>query len=376
MDKKVFFITVVDMYDQNGNGGVKGSQRNLLLLQKCFGKENVILATFPRKEYTLPPLGAITFKRTKNNFEYLIAALFGCKVYFPWYEKEIFKYINHQKIDMLFIDSSMLGRMARIDGNYKKVVFFHNVEAYYALNKVKNEGIKFLPSYWASKRNEVKAMKYADRIICLNERDANTLKLLYRRTPDYILPVTLTDSFDEERYNNAVLKKNCLLFVGALMPQNQISVEWFIERIMSGLPEVTLDIVGKGFDRKKDEYEKNSNVNVIGEVDDLGEYYYSHPIVVLPIQYGAGMKIKTAEAMMYGRIIIGSDEAFEGYEVNGADGIYRCNSAEEYICRIKEELTGENLNLGKSRLVFLKKYETEKVLSGFQDFINVELEMG
>ena len=357
------------MYDMNGNGGVKGSQRNYNLIADIYGKENTILITFPRKEYTSPPDGAIYWKRTQNNFEHLLAAMFGCKVYYPWDEKQMFDYIKKQNIDLLFIDSSMLGRMARIDGNFKKIVFFHNVEATYALNKVKNEGLHFLPSYLASKKNEKLAMRYADTIVCLNERDKNELKKLYGRTPDYILPVSMTDIFDLNTASKSECKGNSLLFVGAYMPQNITSIEWFIKNVMRHIPDITLDIVGKGFEEKKSEYSHYKNVNVIGTVDNLNIYYYTHPIVVLPIQYGAGMKIKTVEAMMYGRTIIASDEALEGYSVDSTSDIYRCNKPEEYIVSIKKALSSHKVYSLAVRELFIKNYETTVLYNNFKKFI-------
>lgn len=371
MDKKILFITVVDMYDKNGNGGVKGSQRNLKLVQECFGEHNVTLVTFPRREYTTPPKDAMIFSRTQNNLEHLIAALFGCKVYLPWKEKEIVEYIREQGFDLLFIDSSMLGRLSRIKGSFKKVVFFHNVEANYAYNKVKNEGLQFLPSYWASKKNEQLAMKHADSMICLNQRDMEELAKLYKRKADFILPVTLGDQFDMQRCKESVIEKRHILFVGAYMPQNVVSIEWFINNVMIQLPDVVLDIVGKGFEKKKSEYEKYDNVNVIGEVDDLGAYYYTHSIVVLPIQYGAGMKIKTAEAMMYGRMIVASDEALEGYDVETTQEIMRCNMPEEYVRAIKEMINRdmEDNYAYSVRELYLNKYETQAMVSRFSSYM-------
>lgn len=365
---RALFITVVDMYDNNGNGGVKGSQRNYELIQRIYGEENTILVTFPRKEYTCPPEGAIYFERTQSNMQHLIAALLGCKVYFPWKEKRIKEFIDEQKVNLLFIDSSMLGRLTRLKGEYRTVVFFHNVEANYAYNKVRNEGLKFLPSYWASKLNEKYAMKFADKVVSLNERDARELEALYGRKADFILPVTLSDKFDIERKMNTP-KTDRLLFVGAYMPQNVVSIEWFIKEVLLYIDGVGIDIVGKGFEEKKNEYEQLGDINVIGTVDDLDSQYYSHSIVVLPIQYGAGMKIKTAEAMMYGMTIIASDEALEGYEVNEIEGVYRCNKPEEYITAINKVMNKQDESYKEVRERFLEKYETSKVIKEFKRFI-------
>lgn len=80
---------------------------------------------------------------------------------------------------------------------------------------------------------------------------------------------------------------------------------------MPQLPECVLEIVGKGFEELKNQLTR-SNVKVIGGVDSLEPYYENAAAVVMPILYGDGMKVKTAEAMMYGKVIFASEEALEG----------------------------------------------------------------
>lgn len=367
-NKKALFITPTDMYDLYGNGGVKGSQKNYKLLEKTFGKENTFLCTFPRNTDTVPPENALTFRRTNSTKEQLIAALFGCKVYFPWDEKEILRFIKEKHIDLLFIDCSTLGRLARIKADYKTVVFYHNIEADYAWNKVQNEGIWYLPSYLASKYND-KCGICADKVMCLNLRDSKRLSQLYGREADFLVPVTFSDTFDDTRTVSVYERE--ILFLGSFFPPNQLSIEWFIDEVMPSLKNIRLNIVGRDFEKKKSEYEKHENVHVIGSVQELGESYYKHVAVVMPIKYGAGMKVKTAEAMMYGRKIFASDEALEGYEVENVDGIVRCNTAEEYVKEINT-FFDEGIFLPfypSVRECFLEKYNTQCIEKRFEQFM-------
>ena len=113
-------------------------------------------------------------------------------------------------------------------------------------------------------------------------------------------------------------------------------------------------------------------MNVIGSVDSTDEYYYSHAAVIMPIRYGAGMKVKTAEAMMFGRYIFASDEALEGYEVEGIDGIKRCNTAEEYIKEINYFFNSPLIPKysTETRQLFLSKYETNSIKEIFSLAVN------
>lgn len=286
----------------------------------------------------------------------------------PSEEKKILSYVDEIQPDVIFLDTSLLGKILR-KVDKKTIVFFHNIEADYTWNKVRKEGIGYLLVYWATKYNEKQAMR-ADRIVCLNNRDSVRMKKLYGRRADFLLPITFKDTFDKDKTTCSYKRE--ILFLGSLFPPNEISIEWFIKEVVPKLQGITLNIVGKDFEKQKEKYEQNENVKVIGTVEELASYYYSHAAVVLPIKYGAGMKVKTAEAMMYGRRIFASDEALEGYEVEGINGISRCNTVQEYVNAINTYFEKEEQKPyeEKVRTLFLKNYETKVVKQKFFEMIN------
>lgn len=369
IEKKILFITPHDFFDLCGNGGVKVTRRNYDLLEKHFGENNISLGVFRAKRHATPSRSVSAFEQPHNRMEMLLASLWGCMKYLPWQEKKIVKKLQSKETDLLFVDSSTLGKLTGKKISPKVVAFFHNVEIDYSWNKVKNEGLHFFPSFFAARINEKCAIRKADKIGCLNERDAARIEKIYGRKVDFYLPVTFDDQFDIEKTKKDYKKE--ILFFGSFFPPNQLGVEWFIKNVMPELQDVTLNIVGKGFECKKKEYERYHNVKVIGTVENPEEYYYRHAVVIMPIQYGSGMKVKTAEAMMYGRIILASDEALEGYEIEGVKGIYRCNTAEEYIAQINTLFENNTLSSYQEevRELFLKKYETKQVEERFERII-------
>ena len=193
---------------------------------------------------------------------------------------------------------------------------------------------------------------------------------MYGRKSDFILPITFDDSFSLEK--TVTNYKREILFLGSLFSPNQISIEWFMQKVLPNLKDIQLNIVGKGFETKKKEYEKYRNVNVIGSVPQLDNYYYRHSAVVLPIKYGAGMKVKTAEAMMYGRRIFATDEALEGYDVGNISGITRCNKANEFADAINHYFDQEDLKSYEPevRRCFKENFETSCLTNKFNDFMD------
>ena len=74
------------------------------------------------------------------------------------------------------------------------------------------------------------------------------------------------------------------------------------------------------------------------------------------------MKVKTCESLMYGKNIIGTDEAFEGYDVDYKQVGGLCNTAQEYIDCLKrfEENPRPRFN-AYSRKVYLEKYSYSSI---------------
>ena len=108
---------------------------------------------------------------------------------------------------------------------------------------------------------------------------------------------------------------------------------------------------------------------MIGTVDDLAPYYYEADCVVIPIFYGDGMKVKTAEAMMYGKRILATKEALEGYVYQGVKGINRCETAIEFIEEISK-LKKESITVcTEVRKNYLEYYDTSKMTQKFELYL-------
>jgi hypothetical protein len=214
--------------------------------------------------------------------------------------------------------------------------------------------------------NEKIAIKYSDKVINLNERDANLLEAEYGRKFDKIIPILFDDCFDEEKNRNAE-DKGFLLFVGALFGPNVEGIRWFVDNVMpeSKLP---LKIVGRDFEKLSNELTRN-NVEVIGTVDDLSVYYNESLAMVMPIPYGDGMKVKTAEAMMYGKTILASTEALEGYLYDDVEGIFCCNSQEEYLDIINNHADRLKRFSQSVRDNFVKNYKLDTYVNVLREVI-------
>ena len=77
-------------------------------------------------------------------------------------------------------------------------------------------------------------------------------------------------------------------------------------------------------------YKKHKNVEIIGTVDSVKKYISNASFMVFPIFEGSGMKVKTCQSIMYGKKIIATREAFEGYIIDKENMII-CNTKDDFI---------------------------------------------
>lgn len=328
-----------EIIEDRSDGGKQGSYKNYELLKQIFGQENVYLCMFTR-DNNKSTGNIIRLSAYKTILDRVMNILSGAVFTSRKTENWLISYIKKEKFDILYFDRSVYGSLIRkIDMqkiNCRKWVFMHNIEKNYFYNKARHQGILYYFAYLIIARDEKETISRADYIINVTARDAELLSEIYGRNSDIILPMSFQDVFVKDKIqSNNITGKKKLLFIGSMMPPNYDGIKWFVDNVMSELKEYTLKIVGKGFEKKRKELE-HENVQVIGYVDNLEDYYYADNIIVMPIFYGDGIKVKTAEAMMYGKIILATDEALEGYNVEGTNDIYRCNTKEEFLSALEE----------------------------------------
>jgi glycosyltransferase involved in cell wall biosynthesis len=160
------------------------------------------------------------------------------------------------------------------------------------------------------------------------------------------------------------------LFVGGTFYANVAGITWFVKNVVPHITIKTL-IVGKGFEALRGNLEQKGKVEVVGTVVNVADWYRKAQFVVAPIFDGSGMKTKVAEALMFGKKIIGTREAFSGYEDVAERAGWVCNTADEFISAICQE---QNLNLKEYdlelRALFNKRYSIDAATVRFKSIMN------
>ena len=173
-------------------------------------------------------------------------------------------------------------------------------------------------------------MRHSDRLIALSERDSGILRRLYGRAASDLLPMAIDDGGVATDRGTAA--GDGLLFVGGAFYANLTGMRWFANKVAPRL-EMRTTVVGRGFEAYREEFEASGTIDIVGGVADLAPWYAAARAVIAPIFDGSGMKTKVAEALMHGKRVIGSPEAFTGYE--GLNGGVRCITQKDFIAAIR-----------------------------------------
>lgn len=267
------------------------------------------------------------------------------------------------RLARIFLDGSNLGALARalkrsLPG-VEVITFFHNVEARFFLGSLRTRkslhAAGVLLGNYVAERHAVRA---SDRRICLSERDSKLLKKVYGAGATDISPMALEDKLPSASpAGEAVQDKTPFaLFVGGGFYANRAGIEWYVDHV-TPLVGMKVRVVGRGFASHKARLEVCSNVEVVGEVDDLSTWYRDAHVVIAPIFDGSGMKTKVAEALMYGKKVAGTPEAFSGYEDALPHAGWVCSSAEEFARALNEATAtpGPAMDPGL-RKIFVERY--------------------
>jgi hypothetical protein len=143
-----------------------------------------------------------------------------------------------------------------------------------------------------------------------------------------------------------------LLFVGSRTAPNTDGLKWFLEtvwpQVVAASPATRLDVVGT----VSADFVSNrvpDGVRLHGLVPDLAPFYRRAGIVVSPLRFGSGLKIKLVEALAWGKPTVASPVTLQGVEEACGPAVIVADSAASFASAILALQRDPALRTGLSR---------------------------
>jgi len=237
--------------------------------------------------------------------------------------RKLLKKITLQReYDYAILESESVGKILENNSlKAKKIILrVHNNEANYfnelskSTKNFKNKIYYYLESlkFKSYSRN---IFKQSDRLWFISNKEINNIKDLDLSNKSIHLPASVNSKFVKQELST----KN-VLYVGALfVPNNMEAIIWYLKNVHSLLVDehnYKLTIVGSTGEFESETYQKilagYSNVEIFLNQKDLSNHYSNATVFINPMLHGAGVKLKSINAIQNGLVLVSSKTGAEG----------------------------------------------------------------
>lgn len=194
--------------------------------------------------------------------------------------------------------------------------------------------------YEYMKTMELNALQKSDLVAFHSLEDLVRVEKLLSAHKGLISIVPYYDDYSYVQWKPTT--KNIVFFGAMNRVENVESACWFYENVFSKLSkdDINFVILGSKPDTRLLELaEVDSRVVVTGFVEDITPWLENCMCMVAPLVLGAGIKVKVLEALSAGIPLLTNSIGMEGINANPKSDYFKCETAEDYITVIENEMS-------------------------------------
>lgn len=248
--------------------------------------------------------------------------------------------------------------------------------------RIHNDEVKYFQELYNSEVKILKKIFYfleTQKIKLFQEKNFPKLKFtnlshvskyecdIFSEKYPYLTNIFLPVGVDINNIVNYKLKQDkTILFIGSFfMPNNVQAISWYLEniheKILKNFPNYKLIIAGNTKDVNLNSFynflKKFKNIDFIKNPDEntLSQFYSKSKIFINPMQYGAGVKLKTINAILNGLPVVSTLTGNEGTGLKHGEHLLVANNIKEFIYFIN--------------LLFNNELISKNILNNAQNFI-------
>lgn len=298
------------------------------------------------------------------------------------FEAQLERICKTKEFDVVIFESIFVAPYLHVIRKHSKAVCIlrqHNIEfkIWESLADIENNPIRKRYLNLLARRlkkYELSKLNHFDGISAITEEDRKILLDSGCKKPIEVFPFGI--HIDKLKRDNSHIEMPSLFHLGSMdwMP-NQEAMKWFIEQVWleqwEKYPDLHFYLAGRNIPVSFFDYNNQSNIRVLGEIDDAIDFINSKAIMVVPLFSGSGIRVKILEGMALGKCIISTPLGAQGIDVTHGEDILITDTAEGFRQQIDYLMQNpkEIIRLGENAARLAReKYDNRIIVARKLDF--------
>lgn len=289
-------------------------------------------------------------------------------------EMNLSNLLGMKSFDLVQAEFSMMWQYAHIFKDIPVVLDAHNVESEIVRQIGATQGNPLKKSLYSLeerrlKKRETEAWRESKLCFAVSEKERNYISSHLDISEKVF---TIPNGVDLERFTflprDATAKQ--LLFIGGMeyLP-NLDSAHYFLTQIFplikSSRPDTKLDMVGRELWRIR-KRSTSKDVRFHENVPDVLPFFRNADVLLVPLRYGAGTRIKILEAMAAGVAVVSTSKGCEGIGSKHAEHLMVADTPGAFSDAVLDLLGHPSLQRAltrNARSLIEEKYSWEKIVA-------------
>lgn len=226
-----------------------------------------------------------------------------------------------EKPDIVVVEYVILSKM--LDGISKDVLKLIDTHDRFSGRNKRIRASESAGLWWnLSKGQEKRGLSRADLVIAIQCQEAAFFEATLKNCETKV--ITLDVISPVSRLSPIIKNSYTVGFIGSNNSHNEQGLRSFLaghwERLTKAVPNIRLFVAGSKFSSVC--LEKYPAVKFLGNMEDLGPFYDECSVIINPCLAGSGLKIKSVEALSYGKPLVTTPKGAEGLTDSPGNGLF------------------------------------------------------
>ncbi len=251
-----------------------------------------------------------------------------------------------ENFDLIHVDQIKTAQYVEDVTALPRLIDKHNVYAHVVKGVAEEKGFLlkrlFAQSEWPKlARYEGRICREFDHVLAVTEEDGQTLAQL-AGTPPNITIVPIAAAPDAVGVVQRRPDARHIVSVGSMFyPPNVEGTFWFTSEvyplIKAQLPDVKLYLIGDRPTREIRQLgERDPSIVVTGYVEDLGPYLEQSAVMIAPIHFGSGMRVKVLDSLAWGMPLVSTSFGCLGLDVTHNENILIADRPADFAAMVQK----------------------------------------